>query len=178
MLSYACIQKGVMHFLELSLSEVCGCAHSFFFFLLPPHCSINFQLRAATVVSELVIQVTVMWGKKQVRAALVSYDRKHFHLTLKWKATNASKKWATITNYDAYIPSFLSHVASWHSRNTFKQGEQCMWSWSSITYPKVALQLLGHSMGLPISNHIVKNLLRPSACQSSLLWEKKKQIEK
>lgn len=61
----------------------CVGVHTFFFFLLPPHCSINFQLRAATVVSELVIQVTVMWGKKQVRAALVSYDRKHFHLTLK-----------------------------------------------------------------------------------------------
>lgn len=123
MLSYACIKKEVMHFLELSLSEVCGCVWFCVVFFFPPatHPSINFQLRAAMAVSELTVQVTAKLGKKKVSTALASCGCKHFHLTLKWKAINASKKQAVITTYNTYLPSFLSHAASWHSENTFNK---------------------------------------------------------
>lgn len=59
--------------------------YGFVLFFFPPatHPSINFQLRAATAVSELVIQVTAKLGKKKISTALASCGGKHFNLTLK-----------------------------------------------------------------------------------------------
>lgn len=63
----------------------CVGVYGFVLFFFPPatHPSINFQLRAAMAVSELIVQVTAKLGKKKVSTALASCGRKHFHLTLK-----------------------------------------------------------------------------------------------